>query len=802
METLGAPRLQLLLAAFLLNEHLEQSRRQLAFTFWPDSTEKQAQTNLRNLLHLLRGALPEAERFLITDTHTLRWNTETPFTLDVIQFLKIVELAKGAQDEESKSKLLEKAVGMYKGELLPGFYEEWILVKREHLRQTYRTALQDLISGLERRRAYEFALPFANRLIELDPLDESAYRTLMRLYALNLDRSSALRTYHGCASTLARELGVEPSPTTQDAYRQLLNLAEGPPGSSQPETTSQLPLIGRRIEWQHLLSAWTKAAKHKPSLALVSGEPGIGKSRLAAELRQWVERQGVLSAIAQCYPAEGQLPYAPLAAWLKAERIQNGLSAIEPVWRQEIERLLPRYQGESDPTETVQLRGEKWQRLRLFEAIARCLLANSSPRLFLIEDLQWCDRETLEFLHFLLRFDPHASLMVAGTARLEEADPQHPLMDLIHSLRTEKQLDEFPLSSLSRTESEELAARLLGDKYDQGVGEKLFDETEGNPLFLIETIRSGNYPDYLETSDSRSKLAPNIQAVLNYRLSQLTPPARELAELAAVLGREFRVRVLSQASDLDETSLIRTLDELWRKKIFREQGLDGYDFSHIKLREAAYQNLSQVRKRHYHGKIARALETAGENNISNEYGIIAEHFNRAGENAQAIRYYQRAAQAAQKLFANHKGISYCQRALDLMSANTTIPGSRTEYPFEEIQETLGDLWQRIGEYGKATVAYEQALEAVPASRAIARSRLRRKTANTNNEQRKYKLADINFLQAENELGKKPAKTHSAWWQAWLDIQLDRLSLYYDQARMAEMQALVEQVRPILKSLGK
>ena len=220
------PREQALLTWLLLHRDAPQPRRLLAFSFWPDSTERQALTNLRKTLLLLRRRLPDADTYLRVDRQQLQWRADAPCVVDVIQFQE--ELA-GAKLDESPTVVrqrLARAVNLYRGELLPGCYDEWIIPLRERLRQEYMDALGQLIDLLEETRDYVAAAGYAQRALTHDPLHEASYLRLMRLYALQGDRARSLRLYHTCATLLLREMGVEPNSEIQAVYAQLLTLDE------------------------------------------------------------------------------------------------------------------------------------------------------------------------------------------------------------------------------------------------------------------------------------------------------------------------------------------------------------------------------------------------------------------------------------------------------------------------------------------------------------------------------------------------------------------------------------------------
>src|SRR5947209_9031685 len=199
VTNLNTMRLRSLLAYLVLHRDVPQQRQHLAFLFWPDSTEAQARNNLRQLLHQLRQALPAVEHFLSADTQTLHWHPVTPFHLDVAEFEQALTLADEVarhDDQQALQTTLEQADKLYRGELLPGCYDEWILPERDRLRQRHLQVLEQLLHLHEVQGDLITAIRYGQRLIGLDPLSEDLYRCLMHLFALNNDRASALRVYH------------------------------------------------------------------------------------------------------------------------------------------------------------------------------------------------------------------------------------------------------------------------------------------------------------------------------------------------------------------------------------------------------------------------------------------------------------------------------------------------------------------------------------------------------------------------------------------------------------------------------
>lgn len=277
---LDSPRLQELLAFLVLHCDAPQSRQHLAFLLWPDSTEPQAHTNLRNLYHRLLRALPDSARFLTASTTSLRWQTDSPYALDVAEFES--ELSHAATADE-----LAAAAHLYRGELLPGCYSDWVLSERERLRLALAEALSRLIDLLSERQDYRAAIGYAQELLRSDPLREETYRDLMRLSGLNGDRAGVARFFNKCKTVLRRELDVEPSPETQAAYATWLAEAGTPRAASRPAIS---PFHSRRDNLPLELSRFFGREEELPSiehlltenrLVTLTGAAGVGKTRLA-----------------------------------------------------------------------------------------------------------------------------------------------------------------------------------------------------------------------------------------------------------------------------------------------------------------------------------------------------------------------------------------------------------------------------------------------------------------------------------------------------------------------------------------
>jgi DNA-binding SARP family transcriptional activator len=667
LAPLESARAESLLAWLLLHREAPQSRQRLAFLLWPDSTEPQARTNLRHVLHNLRRALPDLDRFLQVTQRTLQWRPEGPFWLDVAAFQACLARADGAADGGVAP--LTEAVELYRGDLLEGGTDEWLLGEREQLRRRYLQALERLAALLAARGDHAEAIARAEQLVRADPLHEQAYRVLMGLHDARGDRARALRAYHACAAVLDRELGVEPSAPTRRAYESLLAHEGLAPADGERGPAGPLggpPLAGRAGEWSRLTELWRAAEDGDTRVVLVTGEAGIGKTRLVEELRAWCVHRGAVTAAASSYPAEGALAYGPVVAWLREEGLAGQLARLDPAAAGELSRLLPELRSTVPDISGPGPLPDSDRRQLLFDALARALLASGRPLLLVADDLHWADRETLRFLHYLLRVRPRPPLLVAATARREELDPPHPLDDLVTGLRALERLAEVELGRLSRTETGVLAERFAGHPLEGPDAEHLFAETEGNPLFVVEALRAG------WSGGDHRRMSPKVQAVIESRLARLGRPARDLAAVAATIGREFTTAVLAEASGAGEEALVRDLDELWRRRIIRDRGTDAYDFTHDRIREVAYQAMRPAQRRRTHLRVARALERLHAHDPAPVAAQLGAHYERAGEPDRAVGWYLRGAEVAQRLQANAEAVRLLERALGLLD---TLPRS-------------------------------------------------------------------------------------------------------------------------------
>jgi DNA-binding SARP family transcriptional activator len=656
------------LVAFLVaHAGSPQARQRIAGLFWPESTDAQALTNLRRELHYLRQILGDEPSLVVTSRELCWRDTKTcQVDLRVFQIERQAAVAAGAAGDDGEVLAHgAAALAQYKGDLLPGQYEDWLLEARSQLDRQCADMCDLLGAARARTGDLTGAAAAARRRIQLQPLEEAGYRALMLFQGDLGDRAGAVSTYHHCASVLERELGVIPGPATRQAFHRLM--AEGEPaGAGRPAAQPAVArsgraaaqLVGRARELSELQELWRAAAAGRPSLALVSGGAGVGKTRIVAEISALARTHGAVVASSQCFGTSGRLALAPVADWLRSPAIQAATAALDPAWRAEVGRLLPA-DGRGERGADSRTMADAWQRHRFFEGLARALMAVGRPLLLVLDNLQWCDLETLTFVTFLLGLAPDTPVLVAGTLRDDTLDSDRELADWTIRMRATGRLTELPVSPLGAADTARLAEAVSGRPLPARDAGLLQATTGGFPLFVIEAVRG--QVDF----GGSARPGGDLMAVLQGRLEQSTAAAREVACLASAVGTNFTLDLLAEASDLGADVVVAAVDELWRSRIVREFR-DGYDFSHDLLREAAYAQVSPPQRWLLHRRVAQALELLHGGDADAVSAQLAEQYARGGRPGRALVYYRRAADVAAGRFAYAEAVRLHAQALSLV----------------------------------------------------------------------------------------------------------------------------------------
>lgn len=621
------PRFQHLLTYLVLHRKTRISRRHLAVLFWPDRSEKQALSNLRNLLHLVRKVLPHTEEYIYIDNKTLQWNERSSTKVDLITFEELLleyDQHKSKGNSEECISLLKKAVATYSGELLPDYQDEWIQYHREEFIRKYQKALNELVLLLESKRDLDTAIQYAQLWIQNDPYNESAWYTLLHLYAQNQNVTSAARAYRQYADTLWKHLQLKPSTKIRSFYEQLIQGLQNetePPLLKFNPNSGEWPLVGRKHEWETIIESWKYVLGGKKQCVVIKGEAGVGKTRFGLELLQSLRNQGYGIAAFRCFESARSLSYLPVINWYQQDLFKKHLSLLDPVWLSELKKIIPELRFDHPEAEKHSSDQLKPNHRELNEAITLTATSGKQGRILFIDDLQWCDKKTLEWISYLFHSDHAAKLMLVCTVISSEIKSNAVMLRVLDELSTGGYLTEVTLSALSKEESIKLATHASLGSIDEATREWIYRESEGSPLFITEAVKEGIWEDVpastVEISEGEHNagnhlLPEKVRRHISTRLRRLSAPARHLMELAAVRGREINPALLSRLTDSEPMHFIEALEELLDRHIIRVYELGKYEFSQKYIRQVALDELSRVR---YQWLLERIAENTGDEKI-------------------------------------------------------------------------------------------------------------------------------------------------------------------------------------------
>ncbi len=727
VEVNGAPlvvdtRKAIALLAFLAVTGRPASREAVAALLWPESDTSAAHSALRRTLSVLKAALGGAG--LAIDRRAVALRAEE-MEVDVWRFRAALARVRGHDHGADLLcawclDALDEAVALDRGEFMAGFalrsseaFDAWQSAEVEAHHRELTGALERLARGRAASGAWEAAINAARRWLELDSLHEPAQRLLMSALGAAGEPAAALRQYRECVRTLDRELGVAPLAETTALAEAIRDGRFAPPArrgervetaesrggviptSASPSLT---PLVGRDREFATLLAGYA-AAGGDGRLLLIEGEAGVGKTRLSVELADQVRARGGTVLAAEVYGGETGIAFAPIVELVRAgvgsPESATRLKAIRPDVLREAARLVPLLDVAPRPKPAAA--DEPFARARLFEALAQVLvaLADGPPNgLLWVDDLHRADVSTIEFVGYLARRLRSRPVALLITWRSEELPP-----GVREQILTSPDGDgvtfRVELDRLDRAQVEALAAATLGHPIEATFVDSLFERSEGLPLYVAEALAAADRSD--------EHMPAGVVALLGARIDAASPVARQIVSAAAVIGRSFDLDIVRAASGRTDTETVDGLDELLRRRLIREGGLDEhgdvrYDFTHGRLRDVAYDRLSLARRRLLHARVADALahSTTGRSGVG-RWSLIAHHESLAGRSAAAAEAHRQAGDAARAIFANSEAREHLEAALALGHPAVA-----------ELHEALGEVLTLLGDYDGALAHLETA----------------------------------------------------------------------------------------------
>jgi DNA-binding SARP family transcriptional activator len=690
----------------------------------PDAARRRLHVRISQLRHILDPDNPSA--YILTAKGGYSFNPEADRCLDIVEFETCAKKGRRFQEEHNFAEAItayEAACTLYKGDFLEeDLYEDWTFAQRERLRERFLMVLTELAECYAQQGRYRRTIARCHQVLTVDPCRETVYVRLMLYHYYAGEQVQALRTYERCCQVLAEELDVEPLPTTTVLAQQIRdgtlwaadNTPRYPPPLYEgrlfevPYSLGFVPFVGREREYAWLIEQWREA---QINVILIEGEAGVGKSRLVDEFLGYVQAEGATVLQTRTALSE-RVPYTSAVAALHPLLGSRKSKDIPSITLAALARLFPEVRTwRPDLPSLPELPGQQEQN-RLFEAVETLVQACApSGTLLFVDDAHRADAISLDLLAHLA-----GMLTVVLACRTEETPSDHPLRIALRPLRRKGRLAELTLKQLSLTAVQALISQLTTEDLPT-LTKQVVVQAEGNPLFVIALLQhmfeqGALYVDaegrWSTTEDIVLSLPPTMREVIAARLRRLSHSQRRVFDLAAVIGGDFDFALLQHASQMEEDSLLDTLDRLVETGLLIEPRLverGEFMLAHDCYAEVAYDTLPRVRRRRLHRQVAEAL-LSWRGDEAAMSAAVAYHYYRGGQPAEAVRFEIQAGQHALELYAGQEAADHFEHAFKWAEeAGQPFDGEQ----LAEIHFNWGTALQRSGRYDEAIRHLAQAL---------------------------------------------------------------------------------------------
>ena len=492
----------------------------------------------------------------------------------------------------------------------------------------------------------------------------------------------------------------------------------------RPVAAREIQLIDRVEEMKLLREAVDRTVQGEGGLVFLYGEAGIGKTRLARELRAYARLRGVQVLYGRCpalFRMDGVPPYT---IW--SEVIKDYLENSSP---EQLYRVVGFY-----PAEIVKLVPELGQRLRtiphsfqispeheqnrLFEAVSQFVIniSRETPLLVVLDDLQWTDSSSLLLLHYLARGVQKTSLLLLGAYRSTDIDAKHPMSPVLTELNRERLPQSIQLKRMSLNDVSEMIKNILEqDDVPADFCKLVYEKTKGNPFFAEEVVKSLKEEEVIRREENKwafkdvsgIEFPETVKNVVKARFGRLDDERKNVLTLASFIGNDFTLEAMCAVTGIEENKLLELMDEMFRIGLIKERVIRGEvlcSFADMLVRDVVYEEVSPLKRKKLHGVVGCALEKVYAPKIGEHFGELAYHFLETGDKEKALDYFLKAGDKASKIYANSEAVSYLQHALGLLEEKE---GELQEKA--SVLERLGDVEKLVGRYDGCVKHWNEAL---------------------------------------------------------------------------------------------
>ena len=674
---LAGGRQRALLALLIINANETVSTDRIVEELWGESSPQTAPKVIQNHVSQLRRALGDG--LLVTEGSGYRLQLE-PGSVDVARFEEL--LAEGRRtleqgNAEAAAGLFRESLELWRGSPLADVaFEPFAQAEIARLEERRLVAVEERIEADLALGKHDDLVGELEALIAKSPLRERIRAQLMLALYRSGRQSEALAAYQDARSTLVEELGIEPTRLLRDLHQKILNQDPGldlAPSAEGPPEAARGAFVGREAELSELLGGLEEALLGQGRLFLLVGEPGIGKSRLADELTRRARVRGATVLTGRCWEAGGAPAYWP---WVQALRtyvresdpdvLRSQLGAGAPYLAQIVPELREQFPDLSEP---ISLESEA-DRFRLFDAVAEFLrnATKHRPLVLALDDLHAADTPSLLLLQFVARELDSMRVVLVGAYRDIDPLPTQPLTAVTTELARERVTRRLLLGGLSQDEVAEYVELTASEIASPKLAVALHGETEGNPLFVGETVRLLAVEGVADAEPTIG-IPQTVRDVISRRLAHLSEECNRDLMFASVLGREFALDALARVSGVGEDDLLETLEEAIAGRVVSEiPGSSGrLRFAHVLIRDTLYEGLSSVRRAQLHRAATAALEGFYGPDPGPHLAELAFHAGAGRDFEKALRYARGAGDRALAELAYEESARQYGTALEALS---------------------------------------------------------------------------------------------------------------------------------------
>ncbi|HWR09928.1 AAA family ATPase [Sporomusa sp.] len=626
-------KLEALLYYLLVKKN--SSREELAALLWQDMEDAAAKKNLRNTLYLLKKLTSE-DLILTPSRANVVLNTDAvSITTDIHEFNEVLQA---------------ESLVLYRGEFLAGFackdaeaFEAWVSRQREAYKEDMIARLTKVIVSQLNNKEYGTAERYLKQLIALDEYNESAYRTLMKVYERAGAFTKAIELYDCLKRTLSNELGIIPHDKTKEAYERVRSKMINQ--LAVPTDQAGESFFGREqeLQWLHRRVADFCLDRSQCLLAILSGEQGVGKTAIVQRMQETIAAGCVTVLGTQCYQAEQDYPYK---AWnqifCQAMDLLSQRGVVLPaLWYQVISYVFPAVLSNTAVACQSQVPNGYNIHSGMIEEVMCSILgkvAACQKVLLVVDDVQWLDSQGRSVLRQLLRI-PTQQILCIATCRSEY---QEQVALFTGNFSRDGLVEHLVIENFSREEVANFSELMLPvDKITVGLQQKLYEYTDGNALFLVESFK------LLKMGQSVNRLSPRLRSVLHERINALSENARKVLDVISAFFNNVGYSELLVVCGMNEFEIVEAIEELQHKRLIQEidgtsPGLKGpvYKYSHIRIRSYVYAELSSSRKRMIHKRAGSYLEELMANDSLGRdlCSEILYHYSQIDEKIKVLEY--------------------------------------------------------------------------------------------------------------------------------------------------------------------